>query len=162
MQVLDQLRVLSDERFLVIYESLAQQGFGPLDGEVAKLMKFRPQAIRKLAMSIRAKKARALLVSRTNTEMAYEIFGTYLLKDHRDLVTGFLDATGVRHENGMIEDLEGNPPDAAKLKAALVELDKKFAPDDVTLYLAMCAEQWPNLNALDELWRARSAAAVSK
>ena len=36
MQVLDQLRVLSDERFLVIYESLAQQGFGPLDGEVAK------------------------------------------------------------------------------------------------------------------------------
>src|SRR5688500_19372467 len=101
MQVLDQLRALSDERFLAIYEALSQHGFGPLDGEVAKALKFRPQAIRKLPMAQRAKKARSLLLARSNGEMAYEVFGTYLLKDHKGLVTGFLDLTGVRHEDGM-------------------------------------------------------------
>ena len=158
MQVLDQLRTLSEERFLAIYESLSQQGFGPLDGEVAKALKFRPQAIRKLPMAQRAKKARSILIARSNGEMAYEVFGTYLLKEHRGLVTGFLDLTGVRHEDGMIEDLDGNPPEDAKLDAALSELDAKFAPQDVTLYLAMCAEQWPTVKRLDALWRARSGA----
>lgn len=160
MQVLDQLRALSEERFLKMYEALSQQGFGPLDGEVAKALKFRPQAIRKLPMAQRAKKARSLLIARSNGEMAYEVFGTYLLKDHRELVTGFLDGTGVRHENGMIEDLDGNPPDEKKLDAALALLDKKFAPEDVTLYLAMCAEQWPSVKRLDALWRARSGVAA--
>ena len=50
MAVLEQLQRLSDERFLSIYESLSERGFGPLDGEVAKALKFRPQAIRKLPM----------------------------------------------------------------------------------------------------------------
>ena len=162
MQVLDQLRALNEARFLAIYESLTQQGFGPLDGEVAQALKFRPQAIRKLPMAQRAKKAKAILSARANSEMAYEIFGTYLLKEHRDLVTGLLDLTGVRHDNGMIEDLEGNPPDGAKVDAAVAELDQKFAAEDVTLYLAMCAEQWPAVKRLDELWRARSGAATVK
>src|SRR5205809_209526 len=115
MQVLDQLRALSEERFLQIYESLAHQGFGPLDGEVAKALKFRPQAIRKLPMTQRAKKAKAILTAQHYSEMAYEVFGTYLLKNHRGLVTGFLDATGVKHEDGMIQDLDGNPPDAERV-----------------------------------------------
>jgi len=161
MQVLDQLRALSEERFLKMYEALSQQGFGPLDGEVAKALKFRPQAIRKLPMAQRARKARSLMIARSNGEMAYEVFGTYLLKDHRELVTGFLDGTGVRHENGMIEDLDGNPPDEKKLDATLADLDKKFAPEDVTLYLAMCAEQWPAVKRLDAEWRARSGVAAS-
>ena len=156
MQVLEQLRALSEARFLAIYESLAQQGFGPLDGEVAQALKFRPQAIRKLPMAQRAKKAKAILTARSNTEMAYEMFGTYLLKEHRELVTGLLDLTDVQHKDGMIEDLDGNPPALDKIDAALSELDKKFQPEDVTLYLAMCAEQWPTVKRLDELWRARS------
>lgn len=162
MQVLDQLRALSEERFLAIYESLSQQGFGPLDGEVAKVLKFRPQAIRKLPMPMRAKKAKAILTAAHNSEMAYEVFGTYLLKNQRELVTGLLDATGVKHADGMIEDLEGNPPDANKLDAAVAELDKKFAPADVTLYLALCAEQWPSVKRLDELWRDRAGTAAAK
>lgn len=158
MQVIEQLKALDEARFLAIYEALSNQGFGPLDGEVAKLMKFRPQAIRKLPMVQRARKARGLLQSRANSELTYEIFGTYLLKEHRGLVTGFLDATGVRHEDGMIEDLDGNPPDAAKVAAAVTDLDGKFSPADVTLYLAMCAEQWPSVGELDRVWRARQPA----
>ncbi|MCK6445475.1 MAG: hypothetical protein L6Q99_03710 [Planctomycetes bacterium] len=155
MQTLEQIRTLSDDRFLKIYESLAQQGFGPLDGEVAKQLKFRPQAIKKLPMAMRAKKARALLLAHKNVELAYEFLGTYLLKDHKELVTGFLDATGVAHENGMINDEPGNLPDAAKIADAVKELDGKFDKDDVTAYLAIAAQQWPDVKTLEPLWRSR-------
>lgn len=157
MQVLEQIQRMSPERFLSIYQSLEQQGFGPLDGEVAKLLKFRPQAIRKLPMDQRARTARRLLESSHNAQLAYEILGAYLIKNCKELVTGFLDATGVKHQEGMIEDVDAQKPAVDKLLPALAELDQKFAPADVTIYLAICAEQWPEVKQLDELWRKRAA-----
>jgi len=38
------------------------------------------------------------------------------------------------------------------------DLDAKFGADDVTLYLSLCAEQWPGVPELGALWRARSGA----
>jgi len=155
-QTIEELKGIDEARFLSIYESSGQSGYGLLDGEVAKLMKFRPHAIRKLPMAQRAKKARSILMSGSNAELAYELIGSYLLKNHKELVTRFLDATGVQHEDGMIENLEHNTPAADKIGAALGELDAEFDPADVTLYLAMCAQQWPQVKALDEAWRKRS------
>lgn len=155
MQTLEQIRATSDERFLAMYEALAQQGFGPLDAEVAKVLKFRPQAIRKLPMAQRARRAKALVLATKNAELAYEFLGSFLLKERKDLVTAFLDATGVAHEDGMIQDLEGALPDKAKLAGAVKELDAKFPPEDVTAYLAMCAQQWPQSAELEKLWRSR-------
>ena len=157
MQVLEQIQRMSPERFLGIYTSLEQHGFGPLDGEVAKLLKFRPQAIRKLPMEQRARTARRILETSHNAQLAYEILGAYLIKNCKELVTGFLDATGVKHQDGMIEDIDAQTPAVDKLVMALTELDKKFAPEDVTLYLAICAEQWPDVKPIDELWRKRAA-----
>lgn len=157
MKVVEELKVMSDERFLALYTDLSQHGFGPLDGEVAQRLKFRPQAIRKLPLAQRAKHAKAILIARAQAELCYELFGSWLIKERRELVTGFLDGTGVPHEDGMLEDLEHNRPDVAKLEGVVKDLDAKFAPEDVTLYLALCAEQWP-LPELDALWRARSAA----
>ena len=91
MAVLDQLKSLSDERFLSIYEALSERGFGPLDGEVAKVLKFRPQAIKKLPMDKRAKRARLLIERDSNAELCYELFGSYLVKNKKELVTSFLD-----------------------------------------------------------------------
>lgn len=157
MQPVDEyLNDTSPERFLHIYESLAERGFGPLDGEVAKLLKFRPQAIRKLPMDQRAKKARGLLQHRS--DLAYELLGSYLIKTNRDLITDFLDATGIEHDEGMIEDVEEGLPDESKLEATVTELDQKYTPEDVTLYLSMCAYQWPESAGLQKLWKARSAA----
>jgi len=157
MQVLQQLKAISPERFVAIYESLAQQGYGPLDGEVAKALKFRPHAIRTLPMVQRARRAKQILETGRNTEMAYEILGAYLIKNHRELVTGFLERTGVKHDQGMIEDVEHNRPEVAKLAAAVAELDQKHDRHDVTLYLAIAAEQWPEVKELDALWRQRGA-----
>ncbi|MBM3986940.1 MAG: hypothetical protein FJ294_03165 [Planctomycetes bacterium] len=156
--VVDQLRRLSEAEFLGIYESLQQQGFGPLDHEVAKSLNFRPQAIRNLPMAQRAKRARQILASKKSVEMCYELFGSYLIKDRRELVTGFLDATGVPHEQGMVEDLDSICPAADKLEGAIKDLDGKFAASDVTLYLAMCADQWPQVPEIEAHWRKRAGA----
>ena len=156
MPVLEHFRTLSEQRFLAIYEALSEQGFGPLDGEVAKLLKFRPQAIKKIPLAKRAKLAKNWIEAKHNAELCYELFGTYLVRNKKELVTGFLDATGVPHKEGMIEDIEAAKPDAHKLDAAVQALDAKFGPDDVTLYLALCAEQWPGVSELDALWRKRA------
>jgi len=160
MKVIEQLKVLSEDKFLAMYEALAQNGLGPLDSEVAKAVKFRPHAIRKLPMEKRARKARSILISSSNAELCYELFGTYLIKEHKELVTGFLDATGVEHEDGMIEDLDNNQPDAGKLAGAVKEVDDKFEAEDVTVYLALCAEQWPSVEGLEGMWRDRMAPTV--
>jgi hypothetical protein len=156
--VVEHLSRLSEAEFLGIYEALAQQGFGPLDHEVAKSLNFRPQAIRNLPMAQRAKRARQILASKKSAELCYELFGSYLIKDRRELVTGFLDATGVKHEQGMVEDLDSICPAADKLDSAVAKLDGAFAKADVDLYLSMCADQWPQVPQLEALWRKRVGA----
>ena len=155
MAVLEQLSKLTDEHFLAIYEALSENGFGPLDGEVAKALRFRPQAIRKLPMTKRAAKARRLIEGPKNADLAYELFGTYLVKTKKELVTGFLDATGVKHDDGMIEDVDATPPAEDKIATAISELDGKFEPADVTLYLSLCVDMWPGSEELPKVWRAR-------
>lgn len=157
MQVLAQLKSLTPDRFLEIYASLEKDGFGPLDAEVAHSLKFRPIAVKKLPMAQRAKRARTLLESTRNTELAYELFGAYLIKKNRKLVTDFLDKTGVAHEDGMLQDVETAVPQADKIPGALQALDGEFPPADVTLYLAMCAYQWPQVPQLDALWKKRTS-----
>lgn len=160
--VLRELERMSDDRFRALYESLSDRGFGPLDGQVAKLLKFRPQAIRKLPMETRARRARLLLSGAGDAELTYELFGSYLVKKHRDLVTGFLDATGVPHQEGMIEDIDAAEPDGEKARSAAAELDGRFEREDVTLYLALCAQQWPASDALRDLWSERAGAAPAR
>lgn len=156
MPVLEHFRALSPARFQAIYAALSEQGYGPLDGEVAKLLRFRPQAVRKIPLEKRAQLAKTWIESKRNAELCYELFGTYLVRTRKELVTGFLDATGVPHQDGMIEDIEAKKPDPAKLSATVAELDAKFGPEDVTLYLALCAEQWPGVPELTALWRQRA------
>jgi len=155
MKVIEQLQTLSPERFLAIYEALAQEGFGPLDDKVATALKFRPIAIRRLAMSKRADTARKLLVRGRETELCYELFGSYLVQKAKDLVAEFLDGTGVAHKDCMIEDVSASKPDPAKIPEVVRALDQKYDPADVTLYLAVAAEQWPSVPEVESAWRMR-------
>jgi len=159
MAVLEHFKTLDEARFLALYTALSEHGFGPLDAEVAKLLKFRPQAIKKIPLAKRAKLARQWIEQKHNAELCYELFGTYLMRGKRELVTGFLDATGVKHENGLIEDVDHNQPAPDKVAAAVAALDAEFPPEDVTLYLALCAEQWSSIPGLVALWKQRSGVA---
>ena len=159
MAVLEHFKTFDEARFFALYQALTENGYGPIDGEIAKLLKFRPHAIRKLPLEKRAKLARQWIDQKKNAELCYELFGTYLMRTKRELVTGFLEKTGVKHDNGLIEDVDHNTPAPDKVAAAVAELDQKFGADDVTLYLSMCAEQWPAVPGLVELWKKRSGTA---
>ena len=154
--VLQQLDQMTGEQFLAIYEALSDRGYGPLDSNVATALKFRPHAIRKLPLIQRAKKAKNLIMSSSDAETAYELFGSFLVKHHKELITDFLDATDVPHDSGMIEDLRAAAPDADKLESAVSALDEKFEPEHVTMYLSMCSQQWPESEHVSELWNART------
>ncbi|HJO26579.1 MAG: hypothetical protein CMK00_00235 [Planctomycetes bacterium] len=155
MQVIEQLKGMDAARFLHIYSALENQGFGPLDGEVAKALRFRPHAIRKLPMEKRAQKARSILEGRSQAELAYELFGGYLMKTCKSLVTEFLDGTGVAHDDGMIENLQDGGPDPAKVAETIAALDEAHDTEDVTLYLSLCAEQWPQVAEIQDAWQGR-------
>ena len=145
MQALDYLKAMKEERFLHIYETLSQDGHGPLDGEVAKALKFRPHMIRKVPFDKRARTAKAVLARGGNGELCYELFASYLLKDSKQLVIDFLDKTDVPHEEGMVQDIQADTPAPEKISAAVKELDETYSTEDVTLYLALAAGQWPNV-----------------
>ncbi|MFT7662982.1 MAG: hypothetical protein ACI87A_001203 [Planctomycetota bacterium] len=154
--VLQELDRMTEDRFLAIYDALSDRGFGPLDGNVASALKFRPHAIRKLPFAQRAKKAKSLILGSSDAETAYDLLGSFLVKHHKELITDFLDATGVPHDEGMIEDLRAAAPDADKLPDAIKGLDEKFEPDHVTIYLAMCSQQWPDSEHVVKLWNSRA------
>lgn len=152
---LDTVVAMSDERFFAVYETLSERGFGPLDGEVARVLKFRPQAIRKLPFEQRAKHAKKLIERSRNADLAYELLGSYLMKTSRELVTDFLDLTGVQHDEGLIEE---GAPDEAKIGEAVATLDGKYPAEDVTMYLALSTQTWPGSQAIAAAFASRAPA----
>jgi len=78
---------------------------------------------------------------------------TWLLKKHKQMLADFLDALGIPHQEGVVEDL---PPtmDDAKIRAAVDALLAKHPPEAVAVYLHAFNEMntvgWPNLKTMLE------------
>ena len=77
----------------------------------------------------------------------------WLLKKHTALLTDFLDALGLPHKNGVVDDLPGAMDDA-KLRSAVDAVLAKHPPEVVTVYLhafyEMNETRWLNLKSLLE------------
>jgi hypothetical protein len=77
----------------------------------------------------------------------------WLLKKHTALLTDFLDALGLPHKNGVVEDLP-EAMDDAKLRSAVDIVLAKHPPEVVTVYLhafhQMNETRWANLRSLLE------------
>jgi hypothetical protein len=75
----------------------------------------------------------------------------WLLKKHVAMITGFLDALGIQHEEGAVADLPKTVDDTA-LKNAVEALLAKHPHDVLAVYLtafnSMNGQSWPNLDAL--------------
>jgi hypothetical protein len=75
----------------------------------------------------------------------------WLLKKHKQMLVDFLDALGITHQDGVVEEL---PPamDDAKIRAAVDALLVKYPPEAVAVYLHAFNEmnevEWPNLKAM--------------
>ena len=110
---------------------------------------FRPKTVVSLDVDRKAKHL-ASLPSVPDTIAARALIG-YHLADQRPMMGEFLDALGIPHEAGLIQD-DAPKPDPEKMKAAVESLAGKFPPEDVSLYLntLVCQdpETWNGLTGL--------------
>ena len=85
--------------------------------------------------------------------VAGNLIRTWLLKKHKQMLVDFLDALGIPHQEGVVEEL---PPamDDAKMRAAVDGLLAKHPSEAVAVYLQAFNEmnevEWPNLKAMLE------------
>ena len=124
---------------------------------IAQRLKFRPKS----ALALPAEKKTRYLVTMPGVSelVAARLLVAYHLERQRPMMAAFLDALGVKHEDGLIAEDEVEPPDPAKLKAAAAAIAKSFPPEDVSLYLSTLlwqdAETW---GALADAPETRAAA----
>jgi hypothetical protein len=119
---------------------------------IAQRKKFRPKTVIGLDLD---RKARHLASMPSLPEtIAGRALILYHLAEQRPMMGAFLDALGIAHDNGLIQD-DDVKPDAAKVPAAAATLRAGFPADDVRLYLStlLCQdpETWGALRDVPEL-----------
>ena len=93
-------------------------------------------------------------LSRPSLEMVTgNLVRTWLLKKYNGMLVDFLDALGIPHKEGVVDDLPATMDDA-KLRSAVDVLLGKYPPEVVAVYLNafndMNEVEWPNLKTLLE------------
>ena len=119
---------------------------------IAQIKKFRPKFVLGLDDERRAKHLASLVAM--PEALAARALVVYHLAEQREMMGVFLDALGLEHDNGLIEENEAKP-DPAKMDAAVAAITAKFPAEDVSLYLAtlVCQdpETWGTLSSSAEV-----------
>jgi hypothetical protein len=115
---------------------------------IARRLNFRTKSVRALPAERRAKTLAQM--SDVSDAIASRALVSYHFAERRPLMSGFLDALGIAHEDGLIKEEEVFPPDAAKIAAATNTVRATFPADAVDLYLktlvAIDPETWAALD----------------
>jgi hypothetical protein len=108
---------------------------------IAQRIKFRTKSVVPMP---REKKAQQLAALPAVSELvAARLLVAYHLDRQRPMMGSFLDALGVKHENGLIEDEEMGPPAPEKLREATAAIATQYPREDVSLYLTTLVWQDP-------------------
>lgn len=99
---------------------------------IAQHMKSRPKTVAGLDADRKAR----YLASLPNPpeDLAARMLVLYHLAEHRPMMGAFLDAAGVVHDNGLIEE-NAAAPDPAKIANAVAAIAREYPAQDVGLYL---------------------------
>ncbi len=100
---------------------------------IAKDKKFRPKTIAGLDAEGKARQLAG--VGTLPEEIATRLLVLYHLAEQRPMMAAFLDALGIAHENGVIQDSSNVTPDPAKLGPAVEALAAAYPAADVSIYL---------------------------
>ena len=119
---------------------------------IAKHSKFRPKTV--AGLDVEGKARHLASVPALPDDVATRVLVLYHLAAQRSMMGAFLDALGLAHENGLIQ--EGNvTPDRARLGPAVTSIATQYPPADVSLYLntLLCQdpETWGALQGLPEM-----------
>jgi hypothetical protein len=116
---------------------------------IAKRLNFRPKSVLALGIDKRAKHLAHL--SDVSDAVATRALIAYHFAARRDLMSAFLDALGITHEEGLIKDESVPPPPQDKLTSAITTVRASFPAADVDLYVrtlaALDADTWADAEA---------------
>jgi hypothetical protein len=107
---------------------------------IAQQKKFRPKTVIGLDVDRKAKHLATL--GSMPDQIAARALIIYHLTEQRPMMGAFLDALGIAHENGLIQE-DSAKPDAAKIRPAVEQLSAQFPAEDVRIYLNTLLSQDP-------------------
>jgi hypothetical protein len=117
---------------------------------LSKRFNFRPKSMQALPVERRAKQLAQM--GDVSDAVAARALVSYHFADERPLMGAFLDAVGIKHDNGLISEDKVDPPDEATLRKAVDTLRSGYPEDAVTLYLktlwALDNDTWAGLKGL--------------
>ena len=116
---------------------------------IARRLNFRAKSVRALPLERKAKHLSQL--PDVSDAVATRALISYHFTSKRDLMAAFLDALGIAHENGVINEESVPPPSAEKLTSAIAAVKQSFPPEDVDLYLktlvTLDSDTWAGVEA---------------
>ena len=120
---------------------------------VADAKRVRPVFLERQPREARHATMVSALAKPTLDAAAAALLRAWLVKKHEGMLVDFLNALGIKHDKGVVEDLPGSMDDA-KLKSAVEILLGKYPHEVVSVYLNafndLNGAGWPNLKALLE------------
>ena len=119
---------------------------------IAQRKKFRPKTV--IGLDLDRKSRHLASMPSLPDGVAGRALVLYHLADQRPMMGAFLDALGITHDNGLINE-DDVKPDAAKVPAAASQLRTQFPEAEVRLYLntllCQAPETWGALRGVPEL-----------
>ena len=100
---------------------------------IARRLNFRAKSVQALSIDRKAKHLSQM--SDVSDAVATRALIAYHFTAKRELMAAFLDALGIAHENGLINEETVPAPPKEKLVAAISTLKTSFPADEVDLYL---------------------------
>lgn len=120
---------------------------------IAKHIKFRPKSV--LSLPVEKKAKHLATMGQVSDLLAARLLVAYHLQHQRPMMGRFLDALGIEHENGLINDESPSTPTSEKLDEAVKVLAGEFPKPDVSRYfwtlLWQDPETWGGLQGRPEL-----------
>src|SRR3954471_16617520 len=108
---------------------------------IAQRIKFRTKSVAALPVE---KKARQLAALAGVSELvAARLLVAFHLAAQRPMMGAFLDALGIKHQDGLIEEEDVPPPAAERLAEAAKTLAASYPAEEVSLYFATLIWQDP-------------------
>ncbi len=125
-------------------------------GAIAQRLKFRPKSAAVLPVTRKTQYLMDLPV--VPESVAARLLTSYHVEHQRPMMTAFLDALGVKHDNGMMDEETVIPKDPDKIRTAVQAIAASFPAEDVALYLSTLSWQDPETwTILPQLPETRSA-----
>jgi hypothetical protein len=97
-----------------------------------------------IALSVEKKARHLVSIGVTSELVAARLLVAYHLAYQRPMMGTFLDALGIAHDEGLINDENVEAPSEEKLAAAAKAVAAAYPADDVALYLSTLTWQDPD------------------